>query len=143
MSSWQPLLPEPLAERALGVVEEIAQALATLPPEPQQSPADQVSLASGLAGRALFLAYLDRALPGAGWGDRAVDILEQATTELADLSAKLSLYWGFPGVAWVLEHLQSWLLDASDDPGEEIATAVVERSLGGAPWIRVRPPPEA
>jgi lantibiotic modifying enzyme len=46
------------------------------------------------------------------------------------------LFAGFPGVAWVLEHLQNrFLEDGEEDPGEEIAGAV-HRVLGLSPWER-------
>lgn len=131
---WQPLLPDDLADEALAVAEEIAAASAELPAVPQRyMPGDHVALASGWAGRALFLGYLERARPGRGWGERAVELLDQAIEELTEVPADHALYCGFTGVAWVLEHLQGWLLDGGEDPGEEIAAAVAG-ALRAAPW---------
>jgi lantibiotic modifying enzyme len=132
MSHWRPLLSGSLANQALGVVEEIARDLQAPLPSPSVTSAETVSLASGLAGKALFFAYLDRALPKGGWGDPAAEALDQAIESLAGTRTSPGLYSGFTGVAWVLEHLQGWFLDESDDPGEEVAAAV-ERTLR-APW---------
>lgn len=121
--TWQPLLPAPLARRALAGAEEIARALVELAPDPQLL-GHPVSLASGLAGRALFFAYLDLALPGGVWGDRAAAAVERAIDAMAAAPADPSLFSGFTGLAWVLDHLRGWFFDESDDPGEEIAAAV-------------------
>ncbi|HYG61742.1 MAG TPA: lanthionine synthetase C family protein, partial [Thermoanaerobaculia bacterium] len=124
-SRWQPLLPEDLACKAMDLAEEIAVASEELPPVLRRyRPGDRVALTSGWAGRALFLAYLEQARPGRGWGDRAVELLDQAIEELSEVPADPGLYAGFTGVAWVLEHLQGRLIDGSEDPGEEIASAV-------------------
>jgi lantibiotic modifying enzyme len=129
MKSWQPLLAEPDADRALGVAESIAHALRdqwerqTLSPEPRNP-----SLGTGSAGQILFLAYLDQALPVAGWGDLAAEMLGQTIDDLAGMSADTGLYTGFPGAAWVLEHLQGWFLDDEEDPGADIA-GVVDKAL--------------
>jgi lantibiotic modifying enzyme len=117
------------------VVEDIAHALGArqaLSPAPPEPSAKRVSLASGASGRILLFAYLDRVLPDAGWGDRAVEAIDQVIDDLAGMSADPSLYTGFTGVAWMLEHLQGWFLDEEDDPGEGIAAAVA-RALR-VPW---------
>jgi lantibiotic modifying enzyme len=82
----------------------------------------------------LFFAYLDRALPGQGYGETAVEMLEEAFEELAHAEADPGLCGGFTGVAWTVEHLRGWLLDEEDeDPGTEIAIALA-RLLIRSPW---------
>ncbi|HYG61907.1 MAG TPA: lanthionine synthetase C family protein, partial [Thermoanaerobaculia bacterium] len=131
---WQPILSAPLASRALDLAEEIARALDSAPPV-RRRPAERASLAAGLPGRIVFLGYLERCRPGRGWGDRAVELLEQAMEEIAGLPVEYGLYSGFTGLAWVLEHFHGWLVDEEDDPGEEIAAAV-EKVLRSplSPW---------
>jgi lantibiotic modifying enzyme len=126
--TWQPLLPAPLAQRAVAMAEEIADVLVELAPDPRLL-GHPVSLASGLAGRALFFAYLDLALPGGVWGDRAAEAVERAIDAMAAAPPDPSLFSGFTGLAWTLDHLRGWFFDESDDPGEEIAAAV-EKVLG-------------
>lgn len=132
---WRPLLPPGLAERALETVQEIARDLASWPAVPRwPGTGDAVCLASGLAGRALFFAYLEEACPGEGHGDLAVEMLERAIDGLSGLRVGAGLFSGFTGVAWVLEHLQGRFLEAGDeDPGEEIA-AGVRQTLSLSPW---------
>lgn len=130
--SWNPLLPELLAQQALGLAEEIAYGILALAPDPQLL-GHPVSLASGLAGRALFFAYLDRALPGRIWGDQAAEAVDGAIEAMAAAPPDLSLFSGFTGLAWTLDHLRGWFFDESDDSGEEIAAAV-QKALSGR-WL--------
>jgi hypothetical protein len=112
---WRPLLDGDAAERALAVVQEIAEAL--------QGTEDRVSssLDSGAAGIALFFSYLDRAFPGSGHDEPAGDFLERAILGTSQGYSAPSLYGGFPGVAWVVEHL---LEPDEEDSGAEIAAAI-------------------
>jgi lantibiotic modifying enzyme len=128
--TWRPLLEGKEVQKALDLAEEIAEALGD--PPPLRRPTDGVSLAYGTAGQALFLAYLERARPGKGWGDRAVDLIEQTMAAVAETLADPYLYSGFVGVAWVLEHLHAQLVDEGDDPGEGIVP-MVERLLRPEP----------
>jgi len=130
--SWQPLLSESVAQSALALAEEIAHAIVALTPDPQLA-GHPVSLADGLAGRALFFAYLDQALPGGIWGDQAAEAVDRAIEEMASAPPDPSLFSGFTGLAWVLDHLRGWFFDESDDPGEEIA-ATVHKALA-RPWL--------
>lgn len=124
--SWRPILPADHSKQILDLAEEIAAGLADLPPAGR--PADRLSLCAGLAGQALFHGYLELARPDRGFGDRAVELLEQTMSELSEIRVAPGLYSGFAGVAWVLEHLHEQFVDGDEDPGEGIAE-VVEKLL--------------
>ncbi|HEX3556673.1 MAG TPA: lanthionine synthetase C family protein [Thermoanaerobaculia bacterium] len=127
---WRPILQGPGAEQAFAAAEEIAGALLGL-----RAAGPRHCGLSELAGWSLFFAYLDRARPGRGYLDQAAGLLEAAVAGLGRSHSPPSLYAGFPGVAWVVEHLKGWVLadDEEDDPGEEIAAAVC-RLLERSPW---------
>ena len=57
--------------------------------------ASDPTLASGIAGVALFYAYLDAARPGTDAGDRALDCLGESIDGLASTHLVPSLYAGF------------------------------------------------
>ena len=134
---WRPLLTGDLADRALETLADIA---ADLGREIGRTSGSRspVSLAMGQAGQALFFAWFDRAFPGRGHGDTAVDLLGQALENLSDLTVRPGLYTGFTGVAWTVEHLEGWLLDPEEgDLTGEIA-AVLQEHLRQSPWQRDR-----
>jgi lantibiotic modifying enzyme len=130
---WSPLLPPADAERAVKVAEEIAAdvqsrlATASLEIGP--------GFPAGAAGLALFFSYLDKARPGKGYDDLAMELLEQGITEMADKSMSPTLYGGFSGVAWVVEHLRGRLFEDEDgeDAVEEVFKALV-KLVGLTPW---------
>jgi hypothetical protein len=126
MTSWQPLLTGPLAERARQAIDEIAAVLApaatTAAAAAAESPpaataADLLpgpSLAGGAAGAALFFAYRSRSgVADGGAADPvntedaeiAAAFLDQSTEALATTPLAPDLYGGFAGVAWTAEHL--------------------------------------
>jgi lantibiotic modifying enzyme len=135
---WRPILPEEVAERALGVVGEIAadlrESFARAVPEDdfRRGP----SLAGGDSGLALFFSYLDRARPGQGYDDIAMELLERSIEATGERHALPGLYGGFSGVAWTLEHLRGRLFedDEEEDAGEEVAAALVDH-VGLTPWL--------
>ena len=137
MLSWEPLLAGDLGRRSHLALKEITEDLlrrVASPPGAGDLP--HFSLARGHAGQALFFAYLDRVLPGEGYDDLAIDLLERAVDALSNLDVRPGLYSGFAGVAWVAEHLQGWLLDPDDaDPVEGIMAAILEH-LQQTPWRR-------
>ncbi len=135
--TWKPLLTGPLADRALRTVHEIAEAL---PGAATHRAGAQASLASGLAGQALFYAYLALSTSDEAAADRAAELLEKAADELANTPLPPHLYAGFPGVAWTMEHLQGILFAAPED-GEEAEDPILEIDeallgpLGRSPWV--------
>ncbi|HSU83513.1 MAG TPA: lanthionine synthetase LanC family protein, partial [Thermoanaerobaculia bacterium] len=134
--TWKPLLTGPLADRASRAVREIAEAL---PGASSRDGAPQASLASGLAGQALFYAYLAIATSDEAAADRAAELLERAADELANTPLPPHLYAGFPGVAWTMEHLQDLLFETpegeeAEDPILEIDEALLA-PLARSPWV--------
>jgi len=134
-SSWRPILAPETAEHALQVAGEIAAdlksriAAASLGVSP--------GLAGGESGLALFFAYLDQARPGEGFDYLAMELLERTIQATAENPLLPSLYSGFSGVAWTLEHLAGRLYeedDESEDAGEEVAMAMVEH-VSLTPWL--------
>jgi hypothetical protein len=126
---WQPLIDGDLAERALRAVREIASDVRGQVP-------GNLSLLNGAAGLSLFFTYMHLAFPGQGYDDDAVAYLEQAIDGAVQPEAPRSLYSGFTGVGWTIEHLKGRLLDpAAEDPGEEVA-AIVLRLLDRRPWVQ-------
>jgi lantibiotic modifying enzyme len=132
-SPWRPLLAPEAGERVLQVVGEIAAGLRSrIAAAPLGSP----SLAGGDSGVALFFAYLDQARPGEGFDDLAMTLLERTIQATAESPLLPSLYSGFSGAAWTLEHLAGRLYEedeGSEDAGEEVAAAMVEH-VGLTPW---------
>ncbi len=116
-SNWRPLLQGSLADQALRAVREIADAL----PSAAGPPAEfrQASLAGGRAGEALFYGYLALHTGDESAANLAAERLDESVEALASTPMSPSLYSGFPGVAWTLEHLQRRLFES--DPEEETA----------------------
>lgn len=138
LRDWQPLLSGPLASAAAAAVEAIAADLGALASLIRPFGADPAfSLAGGTAGSALFLAYLAEQAPGRGYGDRAMDLLEQAIGSVATRRVAPGLYDGFAGVAWTLEHLRGRTFDDGDgeDSGAGSAAFLLDL-LGQTPWRR-------
>ncbi|PYQ63291.1 MAG: Lanthionine biosynthesis cyclase LanC [Acidobacteria bacterium] len=134
--TWHPLLTGPLADRASRTLREIAEALSG---SVSRDGASLASLASGLAGQALFYAYLAIATSDEAAADRAAEFLEKAADELANTPLPPHLYAGFPGVAWTMEHLQDLLFEspegeAAEDPILEIDEALLG-PLSRSPWL--------
>jgi hypothetical protein len=136
--NWRPLLQGPLADQALRTVREIADALEAGGFAGRT--AFQSSLAGGQAGQALFYAYLALQSSDEPLADRAAALLDQAADELANTPMYPSLYSGFPGVAWTMEHLQGILFEVPDeedgeqeDPFLEIDEALLG-PLERSPW---------
>lgn len=129
LGRWQPLVDGGLAERALQAVQEIAS-------DVRGQISGNLSLLNGAAGLTIFFTYLHQAFPGQGYDDDAVAYLEQAIDGAVQPDALRSLYSGFTGVGWTIEHLKGRLLDpAGEDPGEEVAEIVL-RLLDRRPWMQ-------
>jgi lantibiotic modifying enzyme len=131
---WRPILDGELRERALASVRSIAASL-ELQPE-AKTPRYPMQLAE----QALLNAYL-----GFGdFGDRHFDLssqlLDRAIDAVAETPMRPSLYGGFVGVAWAIEHLQNHELSSIEGNGSEDADpngqvdAVLREYLGAERW---------
>lgn len=140
MHDWQPLLQGGLATAALEAVNAIAADLPRAPIvapvaiSPEGAVSWRSSLASGRAGQALFYAYLSfHPSASEGPADLALDLLDQATEGAAAVPMSESLFSGFPGIAWVEEHLQGRLFEAEEDLHLEMDEAILSL-LSVSPW---------
>ncbi len=116
--AWSPLLSGDSAAAALAAVEAIAADLAaTASLIAPFGPDADFSLARGTAGQALFLAYLDAAVPERGYGDLGRDLLRQAVEVAVARPGAAAFCAGVSGVAWTVEHL--WGRRCTDVAGEE------------------------
>ena len=114
-------------------MDHICANLGRLPPGPNSSARDPF-LAGGKAGEALFWSYLDRSTGRETAAERAVDCLEAAAGELAEQASAASLYSGFSGIGWAIEHLRGSLLDnAAEDLNQDIDEALLLH-LDHRPW---------
>ncbi|HSK76786.1 MAG TPA: lanthionine synthetase C family protein [Thermoanaerobaculia bacterium] len=129
--NWHPILEGPAALPVSEAVHEIA---AALPVAPFADDGRGASLAAGQAGQAVFHAYLALAENDEAQADRAVALLDGAVETLATTPLPPTLYTGFPGVAWVAEHLQGRLFEpGEDDPNLDVDEALLG-ALERSPW---------
>jgi len=107
------------------------------PGSPPSSLGVSPGLAGGEAGLALFFSYLEQARPDEGFDDLAMVLLERTIQATAENPLMPSLYSGFSGVAWTLEHLSGRLYEGDDsseeDAGEEVTAALVDH-VALTPW---------
>lgn len=108
--AWRPLLTGAERDAALAVAGEISAGL-TAEVEETAGP----SLSGGAAGFAIAEAYLELAVPDCGHADRAAGFAERAFDAIPSVRKRASLYRGFAGVAWAVEHVSRILFDLEDD----------------------------
>jgi len=125
---WQAITSGATHRQAWTAIEEIERSL-TERLSSDSSLASNPTLASGTAGLALFFAYLDAARPGSDAGDRALECLGEAMDRLASAGIGPSLYSGFSGVGWSVEHLRHGFFDGDDDLTDPVDGAL-EQLLG-------------
>lgn len=122
---WTPILVGEPAQAARRAVHELADALdafdAPLGP----------SLADGHAGLALLEGYLARTSPGQGHVERMMRHIDAALEALAEVPSDPSLFTGFTGVGWTLQHLHSLVPGLDDD---DVIDEVLASCLERAPW---------
>jgi lantibiotic modifying enzyme len=130
---WSPILEGEQAAWATAAVTAVADAIGESRFPPRNAAPD---LGTGESGIALFFEYLDRARPGAGYGEIVQTRLERAIDGLALNRQIPSLYSGFTGVAWTIEHVGGGADgegDEEEDPNAEIDAALLEH-LRQTPW---------
>ncbi|MDQ3913999.1 MAG: lanthionine synthetase C family protein [Actinomycetota bacterium] len=130
--TWRPVLEGDLAARALEAARAIGEAVAEAFDSGEASPErGDASLSRGWTGTAVTMHYLDRAFPGAGFGDVRAAALDRAAEAVAAQPMNVGLMQGFPGVAWAIEHL-------GESSGADDANAAVDDALlamgGAAAW---------
>lgn len=141
-SSWQPILTAIQTEQATEAIRAIAEALRQLPseaipagmPDAYRDSSHEPLLARGKAGQALFCAYLSEAFPSAMDRERAFQLLDQAVCRIAEAQSSASLFAGFTGVAWAVEHLQQRLGHVEQEDSNEEVDKVLKAYLKRRPW---------
>ncbi len=135
-TDWKPILEGDLKERALASVIDIANALQKESPKFAEREAWQtVALAGGLPGYALFYAYGARAFPGDDDEEIAAELLSQSIQILSKTRLNFSLYGGYTGVAFALEHLHEQLFsDNKEDLNADVDPAL-KKHLSQSPWL--------
>lgn len=107
-STWKPIADPGLAGRCWEVIGEIERGLLA------EGGGDGVhSLSGGSAGLAVFFAYLDAARDGSG--EAALDALGRSIDALGETVLPPSLYSGFSGIGWTVEHLTKRFFEAEED----------------------------
>jgi lantibiotic modifying enzyme len=129
---WRPLLHGPLADRALeavfAIAEDIPRQESWIPPSVTGSGGEtswRATLASGAAGQALFYGYLALHTGEERWADLSVERLDRAAETVAAVPMTESLYSGFPGIAWVGDHLRGRLFEGDPDENREVDEALL------------------
>ena len=122
---WRPILSDAAYRDAWTTIEEIERSVSEHLASNELLSLDP-TLASGTAGIALFYAYLDAARPGTDAGDRALDCLGESMDRLGSTRALPSLYAGFTGTGWAIEHLRHGFFDGDDDLTDPIDGALEE-----------------
>jgi lantibiotic modifying enzyme len=126
---WQPIIDPEARQPYWEAIEEIERALLASPlPDVSGALAEpetvNPTLGSGTSGRALFFAYLDAVRQDAGAGDHAVELLGHGIDALAQLTLGPSLYGGFCGVGWVVEHLTREFYEGDGDLTDDLHAAL-------------------
>ena len=129
-SSWRPILDGALRERAFAAIQAISDSLRGASFDKIQD----VSLASGHAGLAVLYAYLDLTQPEEGYDETAVQFLRLAIDALSASAMLPSLYEGFTGIAWAVEHLKGGPLDPDEEDTNEDIDEVLKEYLNQSPW---------
>ncbi len=139
-NEWVALLEGDLAERAEAAIEAIAAAVrekpgAAVEPGSPVMAAQNATLAGGVAGQGIFFGYLARTFGREEDSETTIDLIDQAIEAVAEVPLSDSLYSGFTGIAWAVEHLRDLLTDEDDDedPNEAIDEAVLTR-VSTTPW---------
>lgn len=129
--SWQPVLDGELRDEALSTVIEVAKALGRVTAYDDAGPslALQVCLAGGVVGHALAASYLAGA--GIGEAGNCESLLNVAIDALNSTHLTPSLYSGFSGIAWAVEHLFGPF--EVDDPNEDADNALAH-AVARSPW---------
>ncbi|HEX3130028.1 MAG TPA: lanthionine synthetase C family protein [Thermoanaerobaculia bacterium] len=118
---WQSIADPEIRSRGWGLVQDIERCLVEYLSEGSGETPDSL-LAGGDAGLALFFAYLGAAREEGSEdaAGRALDALGRSAQGLSQARLLPSLYSGFCGVGWVVEHLTRELFEGDVDLSAEI-----------------------
>ncbi len=118
MKPWRPLLAGADAERARGVIADVAEALAARPIDVGDA---GPSLSRGEPGVGLCFAYLARVLGESTYADQAEVRLTAALERAVATPMGPSLWYGLAGVVWAAEQAMALLdLGGDEDPHAEV-----------------------
>lgn len=123
---WHPIANAETSRRCWSLIEEIERCLVAHLSSAGDEHRDP-TLASGDAGLALFFAYLGAARDGSETDestDRAFDALGRTASALAAAPLGPSLYSGFCGIGWVVEHLTRELFEGEEDISADVDEAL-------------------
>lgn len=107
---WEPIADPKTAARCWRAIDEIENDLVE-----RLSAQDGMGLAGGSTGLALFFSYLAAAREGSSASDHGWQALHRSIAALGTAHPLPSLYGGFCGVGWMVEHLTREHFEADDD----------------------------
>jgi len=125
-SNWQPILDEDHSAQALTIARQVADAVSrgegTMPEglSPRKGEVLRNVLGTGHPGYSLLHAYLFLSGGGEAHADQAIEHLDRSTDFMAAFRMPESLYYGFPGIAWVTAHLSGRLFEEDPDDGVDL-----------------------
>lgn len=125
--SWKPILNGQLGVACEKALQDLVAALSG----PKGEAHLKGGLASGASGSAILFHYLDRQHPGQGYHVISSHLIQSAVEDLSKSIYGPSLYSGFTGIAWAVEHIQT--TDAEEDPNEDIDSILTD-FLKHRPW---------
>lgn len=131
-AQWRRLLDGDSRHAVLASIQEIERSLVSHLQDGDLPFTGDVHLAEGSAGVALFFAYLQTS-GLASTPDLALDCLAPAVEALTIRPMNATLYAGFTGIAWAVQHVHTLLGDSSDHIGTDIDLAL-ETYLKHSPW---------
>ncbi len=123
--AWQPLLVGDGAHDAFGTLARITRHVATADDGP--------SLGAGSAGVSLYFAYLSRHTGHDAWRQAAAAIAHRVVAAAASVPDP-SLYGGVTGAAWLVHHLDGWILDTARPDRVDPVDVALSSLLGTSPW---------
>jgi len=129
VAAWRPILQGELAEQAHAAIQAIAQTL-----QPAATTLTNPTLADGLAGGALFYAYLAQAEQNEEYAATAMTLLAQLIDAVAAQPLPPALYTGLAGIAWTLTHLQGRLFEPDPDTVDPVIDQTLLAALAQSPW---------
>jgi lantibiotic biosynthesis protein len=135
---WSPLLADAERDAALGVATSLAKSVTA----PRGGGPRDACLAGGLAGLAVCHAVIASQGADGEAAERAGQCLQAAIDALATAPLGLSLYSGFPGIAWAAQFVDQLLPAAAEDGGtgdrnddiDETLAEVISRYPADAPY---------